>query len=150
MNGLDPLDLRLLNEFQDDFPLVPEPYKMLAEQLNIEEPELLTRLHRLRETGTVSRVGAVLQTGQVGASTLAAMAVPPSEVERIAALVNQFPEVNHNYERDHPINLWFVITADSMDRLQTVVKKIAHQSGLELYTMPMVKAYHINLGFPLQ
>ncbi|MEO5363563.1 MAG: Lrp/AsnC family transcriptional regulator [Magnetococcus sp. DMHC-8] len=150
MNSLTPLDLRLLNEFQHHFPLVPEPYRVMAERLAIPEAELLERLQRLTGRGVVSRVGAVLQTGRVGASTLAAMAVPPAEVERVATLVNRFPEVNHNYEREHAINLWFVVTADSQERLQTVVGQIATQSGMAVYTMPMVRAYHIDLGFPFQ
>lgn len=150
MNALSPLDLRLLNEFQHHFPLVPEPYKGMAEQLHIPESELLDRLQRLHVEGVISRVGAVLQTGRAGASTLAAMTVSPQDVGRVAAIVNRFPEVNHNYERDHAVNLWFVITAESQERLQGVVEAIAAESGLDVYTMPMLKAYHIDLGFPFQ
>ncbi|MEO5352412.1 MAG: hypothetical protein H7835_04270 [Magnetococcus sp. XQGC-1] len=150
MSRLAPLDLRLLNEFQHHFPLVPEPYKSMAEQLQISEAELLDRLRRLQAEGTVSRVGAVLQTGRAGVSTLAAMAVAERDVARVAAIVSRFPEVNHNYEREHAINLWFVITAESQVRLQEVLEQIATESGLEVYTMPMRQAFHIDLGFPFQ
>ncbi len=147
MNPLTPMDWRLLNEFQHHLPLVPDPYRVMAEQLGIPEAEVLDRLHRLTVEGVISRVGAVLQAGQVGASTLAAMAVPPPDVERVAAIVSRFPEVNHNYERDHAINVWFVITAASQERLRGIVEQIAIQSGITVLTMPMLQAYHIDLGF---
>ncbi|WP_130470883.1 Lrp/AsnC family transcriptional regulator [Candidatus Magnetaquicoccus inordinatus] len=149
MNNLTPLDMRLLNEFQHHFPLVSQPYQEMAERLGISEEELLSRLQSLQNRGIISRVGAVLRTGQVGVSTLAAMQIPAADLERIASLVNSFPEVNHNYERDHAINLWFVLTAESPQRLQSVIDRIETESGFSVYVMPMIKPFHIDLGFPL-
>ncbi len=147
---LNALDLRLLNEFQHHFPLVPNPYDEMAQRLGLSEDALLERLQTLQNTGVISRVGAVLRTGQVGVSTLAAMQVPAEALEQVAALVNQFPEVNHNYERDHAINLWFVLTAASQQRLQAVIAQIEAESGYSVLMMPMIKPFHIDLGFPLQ
>ncbi len=149
MKNLSPLDLRLLNEFQHHFPLVPEPYRAMAERLGVAEEELLNRLQSLQNKGIISRVGAVLRTGQVGVSTLAAMQVPHEALEQVAALVNRFPEVNHNYERDNAINLWFVLTAESQRRLHAVIEQIESESGFAVFMMPMIKPFHIDLGFPL-
>lgn len=146
---LSSTDRQLLNGYQQEFPLVAEPYKEMARQQGITEEELLERLRSLQISGVISRVGAVFRPRSVGASTLAAMEIPADKIERIANLVNQFPEVNHNYEREHSLNLWFVLTAASQEKLQTVITEITEQSGYTVYAMPMVEDYHIDLGFPL-
>ena len=107
------LEFRLLNEFQRDFPLCPAPFAELAARLGVGERTVLTGLEKLRREGKISRVGAVFAPKRIGASTLAAMAVPAQQLEAVAAAVNRFPEVNHNYEREHRFNLWFVVTAAS-------------------------------------
>jgi DNA-binding Lrp family transcriptional regulator len=94
-------------------------------------------------------VGAVLRPNTVGVSTLAAMSVPPAELERVAGIISGFPEVNHNYEREHELNLWFVATAPDAARLQQVLDDIAARSGGEVLSFPMLEDYHIDLGFDL-
>jgi DNA-binding Lrp family transcriptional regulator len=114
---LDDIDRRLLNDFQSGFPLVPRPFAEVANRLGIGELEVIARLERLYAAGAISRVGPVLRPRRVGASTLAAMAVPEERIEEVAQLVNGYREVNHNYERDHRFNLWFVLTAADEERL---------------------------------
>ncbi|HSD96663.1 MAG TPA: Lrp/AsnC family transcriptional regulator, partial [Sulfuricaulis sp.] len=92
---LTELDRRLLNDFQQDFPLSPTPYADIARDLGVTEVEVLVRLEALKSAGAVSRVGAVVRPNTVGVSTLAAMAVPPERLESVAALVNGYTEVNH-------------------------------------------------------
>ena len=149
MLALDDIDHRLLGEFQRDLPLVARPYAAMADQLGIGEDEVIARLTRLTTCGAVSRVGPVFAPHAVGCSTLAAMAVPPEWLERIAALVNRYPEVNHNYERDHHYNLWFVVAAASRDDVEAVLAEIRDRTGLEVLDLPLVTDYHIDLGFHL-
>ena len=144
---LNELERRLLNEFQHDFPLSPTPYADMAQSLGVREDEVMAALARLKARGAVSRVGAVVRPNTVGASTLAAMSVPPAEIERVAALVSGFPEVNHNYEREHALNLWFVASAPEADRLRAVLDDIAARTGYEVLAFPLVEDYHIDLGF---
>jgi DNA-binding Lrp family transcriptional regulator len=148
--ALDDLDRRLLNDFQSGFPLVPRPFAEVAARLGVEESEVIARLHRLSAAGTVSRVGPVLRPRRVGASTLAAMAVPEEQLRQVAGLVSRFPEVNHNYAREHRFNLWFVLTAADEDRLAEVMREIASQTRIQVLDLPMLEEYHIDLGFPLQ
>jgi len=148
--GLDETDRRLLNDFQRGFPLSARPYEEIGGRLGISESEVLARLSRLETVGAVSRVGPVLTPKRVGASTLAAMAVPPERLESVAELVNGYPEVNHNYEREHRLNLWFVLTAEDRDRLDRVLAEIARETGIEVLDLPMLEEYHIDLGFRLQ
>ena len=141
---------RLLNDFQHDFPLSPAPYADMARALGVTEAEVLETLARFKADGAVSRVGAVVRPNTVGVSTLAAMAVPPAELERVAGLVSGYTEVNHNYEREHRLNLWFVVTALNGARLEAVLDDIAARSGLEVLPFPLLEDYHIDLGFDLK
>ena len=147
---LNELDRRLLDDYQHDFPLDPQPYATIAEQLGVDEKKVMERLAYLKRFGALSRVGAVLKPNRVGASTLAALAVPPGRLEEVAALVSAYTEVNHNYEREHDYNLWFVITAPDRTRVDQVLAAIGAATGLEPLDLPMLEDYFIDLGFSLQ
>lgn len=141
---------RLLDEFQHGFPLDPRPFARIAAELGISEAGVLESLQRLHAAGAVSRVGPVLQPNRVGVSTLAALAVPAERLEATAALVSEYPEVNHNYQREHRYNLWFVVTAPERARLDAVLADIEQRSGLRVLDLPMLEDYFIDLGFRLQ
>jgi DNA-binding Lrp family transcriptional regulator len=142
-------DFSLLNRFQRDFPLTPEPFRVIAAQLGWTEAEVLAALRRLQQDGKVSRVGAVFAANKLGVSTLAALAVPVVRLETVAGWVNEYPEVNHNYQREHEFNLWFVLTAPSPARLQAVLAEIRDRTGLPLLDLPLLEPFHIDLGFDL-
>jgi DNA-binding Lrp family transcriptional regulator len=142
--------LRLLNDFQRDFPLEPRPYARIAGELGIAEDDVLAILGELSGAGAISRVGAVVRPNTVGASTLAAMRVPPERLEAVAAQVSARPEVNHNYERDHAINLWFVVTAESRDAVLRVLGEIEAATAIQVLDLPLVTPFHIDLGFDLR
>jgi DNA-binding Lrp family transcriptional regulator len=148
--ALTDLERRLLNDYQHGFPLSPAPYADIAGELEVSESAVLEALARLQETGALSRVGAVVRPNTVGVSTLAAMAVPPERLESVAELVNGYAEVNHNYEREHRLNLWFVATAAEATRLQSVLDEIGARSGIEVLAFPLLEDYHIDLGFELR
>jgi len=143
------LRFRLLNDFQRDLPLVPRPFAELAARLDVTENRVLEMLTELQATGTVSRVGPVFRPNVIGASTLAAMAVPKPRLEEVARVVSARQEVNHNYAREHHFNLWFVANAATRPRLQKAIAEIAKQTGLQVLDLPMLEDYHIDLGFPL-
>lgn len=149
MDGLDLLDRRLLDEFQRDFPLVPQPFAVLARSLGLTEDEVIARLVRLQATGSVARVGGTVRPNTAGASTLAALAVPAPRIEAVAALVGAEPGVNHSYLREDDWNLWFVATAADGAALQACLARIATATGLEVLNLPLVRAFNIDLGFRL-
>lgn len=150
MRQFSTLEQRLLNEFQQGIPLTPQPFADIARQLGVYETTVIETLRRLQTEGVVSRVGPVFRPNRIGASTLAAMAVPPEELETVAAMVNEFPEVNHNYEREHRFNLWFVVVADDEDRLQQVLGEIESRCDCPVLDLPLLQEYFIDLGFELQ
>jgi DNA-binding Lrp family transcriptional regulator len=146
---MSPLEFRLLNEFQRDFPLVAQPYAVLAEALGTDEAAVIEAFGRLRRAGALSRIGAVFRPGALAASTLAAMEVPAERLEAVAAVVSSFPEVNHNYEREHRLNLWFVAAAADSAALDATLARITRLTGIAVLKLPLLEEYHIDLGFPI-
>lgn len=142
-------DRQLLNAVQRDFPLHPHPFKVLSDQLGMSEQEIIERLNTLQQRNVISRFGAVFDHQRAGASTLAALAVPEGEIEDVAHAINALEEVNHNYQREHEFNLWFVINAGNQAEVDSVLTHIAAEFNYPLLDLPMVKGYHIDLGFPL-
>jgi len=150
MIELDTVDKRLLDEFQRGFPLTTRPYAALAEKLGLGEDEVMDRLQALHGSGAVSRIGAIVAPQRAGWSTLAAMAVPPDRLNAVADLVSAYPAVNHNYEREHRLNLWFVITGPDEGSVGRVLEDIRSRTGIDVLDLPMIEAYRLDLGFPLQ
>jgi siroheme decarboxylase len=149
MSAFTELEKELLDAFQRDLPPTPQPYAEIARRLGVTEEEVLHTLERLQRQGAVSRVGAVFQPGRLGASTLAAMSVPAARLQEVAALVSGYPEVNHNYEREHELDLWFVVAAATAERVSAVLEEIEERTGLRVLDLPLVEDYHIDLGFRL-
>lgn len=143
------IEQRLLNDFQHGLPLSPTPFADIATELGVYETTVLENLQRLQTEGAISRVGAVFRPNRVGVSTLAAMAVPEDRLESVAAIVSDFAEVNHNYERDHRFNLWFVAVAADAESLQATLKEIEGRAGFKVMDLPMEEDYFIDLGFKI-
>ncbi len=149
-SDLTDLERRLLDRYQQGLPLSSTPYADMAQTLAVSEVDVLTALTHLQNLGVLSRVGPVFRTHAIGASTLAAMAVPEDRLEAVAAIVNSFAAVNHNYEREHRFNLWFVATAASDAELTEVLEGIEQLTNIKVMPLPMLEDYHIDLGFTLQ
>jgi DNA-binding Lrp family transcriptional regulator len=146
VSGIYRLEWRLINEFQRDFPLVPQPYAAIANALGISEQAVLQALERLTISGEVSRIGPVLKPDRLGMSTLAAMSVPPQELERVSTTVGSFPQVTDSREREHRFNLWFVVTAASGGGLSTAIRQIERATGLRVHSLPTLVDRAKRLG----
>ncbi|RLJ62757.1 siroheme decarboxylase subunit beta [Sulfurisoma sediminicola] len=144
-----PLEFELLNAWQRGLPLVARPFAAVAEKIGAGETAVIETLARLQRRGAISRVGAVFAPRRIGASTLAALAAPPERLEEIAALVSARPEINHNYQREHRYNLWFVATASDQRRLDETLAAIAADTGCAVMSLPLQQEFHIDLGFDL-
>lgn len=139
----------LANAWQRGFPLRPRPFREIAERAGLSEGAVMAHFSELKNQGIVDRVGPVFRPNTVGASLLAAMAVPPQRLEPIAALVSGQPGVNHNYEREHRYNLWFVATGASAAEVQWTLSCIEYASGIAVLRLPLLEEFHIDLGFDL-
>lgn len=147
--SVDAVDFELINTWQRDFPLQPQPFAHIARHHGLGMDDVLARYRRLLEAGVVSRIGPVFAPNSLGASALVALAVPPAELEEVAARVSAEPTVNHNYEREHRYNLWFVITAADRAELEKVVAGLSAETGCPNLILPLEEEFHIDLGFDL-
>ncbi len=147
---LDAIDKSIINAYQDGFPLVSQPYKSIADELSITEDEVIWRLKKLKKNKILSRIGAIITPNTIGVSTLCAVAVPAERLEEIAGTINSYNEVNHNYQRSHRFNLWFVLTAKNEDHLKKILALISQEIGMQIMNLPLQTAYYLNLGFNIE
>ncbi len=143
---MDAVDKRILNVLQGEFPLSERPYADAAARLGLNEAELIQRLQRLLATGVLSRFGPMYHAERLGgALTLAAMKVPPDDFDRVAAIVNAFPEVAHNYARDHSFNMWFVLATETRERIADVIAEIERATGYRVHDFPKLEEFYVGL-----
>ena len=143
---MDALDRRIINGLQGGLPVAERPYAAAAARLGLEEAELIGRLERLLEDGVLSRFGPLYDAERMGGSlTLAAMAVPAARFDEVAEMVNSFPEVAHNYERSHRLNMWFVVATEDPARIQDVLEEIETATGLPVLNMPKLEEFFLEL-----
>lgn len=145
----DPVDRRLLDDWQRDFPLIPRPFAAIGAALGLTEAQVLARLSDLAASGAIGRIGAVCRPNTLAASTLAAMRVPEGRVAEVAALIGREPGVNHSYLREDGWNLWFVATAPHRAGVNAALARIGRAAGLAVLDLRLVTPYHLDLGFPL-
>lgn len=143
---MDDMDRKIINDLQREFPVCDHPFYVTAEKFSISENELITRIENMLENGMLTRFGPLFNIEKLGGVySLAAMRVPPDKFDETAEIINQFPQVAHNYEREHEFNLWFVLAADSPDEVDQVISDIEHMTGLHVYNMPKLKEYFVDL-----
>lgn len=139
----------LIERFQRDFPIVRRPYAEIARRLGRSEVEVVAVLMGLLDQGRLTRIGPVVRPNVAGCSTLAAIAVPPERLDAVARQVSSEAGVNHNYEREGRINLWFVVHARDEADLTEALARISRRAGLPVYDFRLETEYKIDLGFSL-
>ena len=96
-----PLARAVLTRVQQELPVCERPYAALGAACGATEGEVFAAVEAARAAGIVRRIGASFESSRIGyASTLAALAVAPDDLDRVAALVGAHPGITHNYERD--------------------------------------------------
>lgn len=145
--SMDGLDKKILNEIQWTFPLVPDPYAVIASKFGISEEELMQRLVSLKKTGIIRQLSAIFDTRKLGyKSALIAMSVEPEKLDYVASQINRHPGVSHNYERNHEYNLWFTLAVPPGTDLKTEVDKFSKLSGIKkVRLLPTIKLFKIGV-----
>ena len=142
----DSIDAQLINFLQEGFPICKSPYQQVATQLDLTESAVLTRLQTLLDDGIISRFGPLYHAERMGgALTLAAIKVPLEQFEQVTDIVNAFPQVAHNYARNHELNMWFVLATETQQVLEQTLVDIELQTGLRVYNMPKLNEYFVGL-----
>jgi radical SAM protein with 4Fe4S-binding SPASM domain len=152
--GIDRADLAILDALQDDLPLVSRPWAAIAARVGLAEDEVVARMRRLQTSGVLRNVSPVFESRRFGlaAATLIALRVPEDRVREVAEIVSTYPEVSHNFRRDHVYSLWFTLAAPTEERLSAVLAEILSRTGIpeaDALDLPTVRAYKIDVRFPL-
>lgn len=145
---MDQLDKNIINTLQYDFPVCERPFAQLAETLNSTEDELIKRVQSMLDTGLLTRFGPMYNAVNMGgALSLCAMKVPEDRFDEVTKQVNAFDEVAHNYQRDHEMNMWFVLATESQQDLENTLNAIENSTGIPVYNMPKEKEFFVGLHF---
>ena len=143
---MDALDRNIVNALQGGFPICESPFEEVARQLQTTGPELIARIEAMLEQGLLSRFGPLYHAQQMGgALSLAAMKIPPADFERVADRVNAMPEVAHNYERDHALNMWFVLATETLQQQHEAIARIERETGYSVFNLPKIAEYFVEL-----
>lgn len=156
---LSPDDARLVAFLHGGFPLTDRPFADVAQQLGCPEEVVIERLQRLVAHGDLSRFGPLFQIERAGGRfVLAAMAVPEPRFDAVAALLNDMPEVAHNYRRESahpdqphatPLNMWFVLAVESGALIAPAIARIEAATDLSVFDFPKDREFFVELKLPL-
>ncbi|HHE75344.1 MAG: Lrp/AsnC family transcriptional regulator [Deltaproteobacteria bacterium] len=148
---LDHIDKKILNRIQSDFPITHSPYRAVADRLNLREADVLERVSRMREQGLIRRIGGNFVPEKLGyVSTLCAASVPQDKIQHFTGIVNQYPGVTHNYQRDNRFNIWFTFIALSRENIEINLQRIAQKTGIEkILNLPATHVFKIKAHFNL-
>ncbi|WP_123537214.1 siroheme decarboxylase subunit beta [Halosimplex salinum] len=146
---VDAVDAAIVDGWQSGFPVRERPFEAVAADVGVDEAEALERVQRLYEAGVFRRFGPVLNPPVIGSSTLAAVKAPAGRFDEVAAVINEYDQVNHNYARDHEWNMWFVVTAASKERRDEILAEIEERTGCTVLVLPMLTDFYIDLEFPV-
>ena len=139
----------ILSRIQKKFPLVAQPFATIAEELNITEKEVLEILNKEKEAHIIRQTSAIFDTKRLGyKSSLVAFKIAPQHIDKAVEIINAHPGVSHNYERNHPFNIWFTmaIAPDSQLGLEKTIEILAQLTEADDYIMlPTLKLFKINV-----
>lgn len=139
---------KLLNLLQAGLPVNEQPYKEISKQSGYSEEEILEKIKSWLKDGTLSRFGPLYNVEKMGGTfILAAMKVPQGRFEEVNKIVNDFTEVAHNYEREHALNMWFVVATSTYERAYEVIAEIQNKTGIDVLAMPKEKEFFLELKF---
>lgn len=148
--GLDGDDLQLIERLHGGLPLCDHPFAQVGAELGMDEDEVIERLQRLLAQGVLTRFGPLYQIEKAGGCfVLAALEVPPERFDEVAALVNAEGEVAHNYQREHALNMWFVVAAESVAQADDALARIGRSTGLKVHAFPKEREYFVEFRMPL-
>ncbi len=145
---MDYIDREIINRYQGGIPISDRPYGEMAKALDISESEVMTRIRFMLDDGLLTRCGPMYNIDKMGGIfSLCAIQVPEDRYEEVAEKVNAFLEVAHNYQRDHRLNMWFVLAAESEPALLDIIDRIEKAIGLKVFNFPKQREFYVQLQF---
>ncbi|MBU1170421.1 MAG: AsnC family transcriptional regulator [Proteobacteria bacterium] len=150
MHSIDETDKRIINRIQSNFPICLRPYHVIAQELNLDESDVIDRIQRLKKIGIIRRIGGNFSPEKLGFfSTLCAAKVSSDKIDAFADVVNSYPGVTHNYVRENSYNVWFTFIAPSRDDIESSLLEIKDRTGIETINLPATRVFKISAQFKL-
>ncbi len=137
---IDPIDLQLIVAIQAGMPVVARPYALIAEQLELTENEVITRLGRLKQQGLIKRLGVIVKHRRLGyqANAMVVFDMPDTLVNDKGQQISQLPFINLCYLRPRhgeqwPYNLFCMIHGKSRERVLQQLSQLISNCALQDY-----------------
>jgi len=153
---MDDIDRAILNRLQSDFPITARPFLAVAEDeallpLGLSEADVRKRVSRLKANGIIRRIGGNFVPEKIGfTSTLCAANVPRKTIDFFARVVNSYPGVTHNYQRNSAYNIWFTFIASSKKKIQIALNEISKKTGVyDIINLPATNVFKVKAHFDL-
>ncbi|MEH6584283.1 MAG: Lrp/AsnC family transcriptional regulator [Halioglobus sp.] len=144
---LSDFDCLLINTLQSDFPLDPAPFDELAGRLDYSAEAIMAGVKSLLDRGVITRFGPLFNIEQLGGQfSLCALKVPERRFDAVAELVNSYPQVAHNYQREHEWNMWFVMATESAAELLALFEEILQRTDCPGLNLPKEKEFYVGLN----
>ncbi len=148
---LNDADKKILDIIQSNFPLSSRPYKVIGDEIGMEEEEVLANVLNLKKQGIIRRLGANFQSKKLGfRSTLCAAKVPDDKLDLFIREVNAKKGVTHNYLRKHEYNVWFTLIGPSWENVCETLADITAKTRIEILNLPATKLFKIRVDFAMQ
>jgi DNA-binding Lrp family transcriptional regulator len=148
----DPVDLKLLDLLQEEFPLISSPWETIGKKLGLSGEEVLSRVQDLYSRGIIRSISPILEAGRIGllVSTLVAMQVPVHDIPRVVCIINEYQEVSHNYQREHDYNIWFTVSTRNAEECRRLVREIVARTGVspdKVLNLVTLERYKVDVRF---
>ncbi|MBI3041009.1 MAG: Lrp/AsnC family transcriptional regulator [Chloroflexi bacterium] len=131
----------VINELQQDLPLIPRPFTAMSARLGLEVEDFLAQCQSLKQRGIIRRFAAALNHRKAGftANAMTCLVAPVEAVDIAGQKLAALGEVSHCYQRKTnplwPYNLFAMIHGHSREMCQEIADKTSRETGLTDYVL---------------
>jgi DNA-binding Lrp family transcriptional regulator len=145
------IDKKILSYLQESIPIKPRPFLELANLINSDEKEIISRINALKEQKIIREISPILEANRLGyQSTLVALEIEKNNLEEVANEISKHPGVSHNYERDNKFNLWFTLTLPCESSFEKTIGYFKNLTAVKnSLFLPTLKLFKIGVKFDL-
>jgi DNA-binding Lrp family transcriptional regulator len=136
MVTLDETDLAIMRATQAGLPLSPQPYRVIAEQLDMTAEIVMERMAAMQKQGIIRRIGAVPNHYKLGYrfNGMTVWNIPDKKIDELGRKIGQLDFVSHCYHRprqlpEWPYNLFAMVHGKSQEAVDKQVQQIAALLG---------------------
>jgi siroheme decarboxylase len=132
-------DRKFIRELQKDLAVVPEPFKELANNLEITTTQLFAKATEYENSGIMRRFAAILRHREAGfvANGMVVWHVPDNKIDKVGFRLAAFPQVSHCYRRpvypDWRFNLFSMVHARTLQAAEKIAAEMSETVGVRDY-----------------